>query len=276
VRGKFRYYQATILHTFLIILIIINLFPLYFMASTSFRSERDYIFEPYSVPLRITFENFYELIVKYNFVRTILNSSIVTICSTIMGLVFSILAAFAFVTMKFPSKRTLLNLFVALIAVPPIVVLIPVYVFMVKVGLINTYPSAIIVYTGFIIPFSIFLLTGFFQSIPVSLIDAARLDGCGDFRILWKIFLPLSKAPIITLIIVNGLWVWNELLIALVFLQREEMRTLMTVIAFSQSRFSRNVPFIMTQSLIATIPPLVVYGISRRHLVRGFMGGITK
>ena len=275
-RGKFRYYQATILHTFLIILIIINLFPLYFMASTSFRSERDYIFEPYSVPLRITFENFYELIVKYNFVRTILNSSIVTICSTIMGLVFSILAAFAFVTMKFPSKRTLLNLFVALIAVPPIVVLIPVYVFMVKVGLINTYPSAIIVYTGFIIPFSIFLLTGFFQSIPVSLIDAARLDGCGDFRILWKIFLPLSKAPIITLIIVNGLWVWNELLIALVFLQREEMRTLMTVIAFSQSRFSRNVPFIMTQSLIATIPPLVVYGISRRHLVRGFMGGITK
>jgi len=275
-RGKFRYYQATILHTFLIILIIINLFPLYFMASTSFRSERDYIFKPYSVPLRITFENFYELIVKYNFVRTILNSSIVTICSTIMGLVFSILAAFAFVTMKFPSKRTLLNLFVALIAVPPIVVLIPVYVFMVKVGLINTYPSAIIVYTGFIIPFSIFLLTGFFQSIPVSLIDAARLDGCGDLGILWKIFLPLSKAPIITLIIVNGLWVWNELLIALVFLQREEMRTLMTVIAFSQSRFSRNVPFIMTQSLIATIPPLIVYGISRRHLVRGFMGGITK
>jgi ABC-type glycerol-3-phosphate transport system permease component len=246
------------------------------MASTSFRSERDYIFKPYSVSLRITFENFYKLIVKYNFVRTILNSSIVTICSTTIGLVFSILAAFAFVTMKFPSKRTLLNFFVALIAVPPIVVLIPVYVFMVKAGLINTYLSAIIVYAGFIIPFSIFLLTGFFQSIPASLIDAARLDGCGDFGILWKIFVPLSKAPIMTLVIVNGLWVWNELLIALVFLQREEMRTLMAAIAFSQSRFSRNVPFMMAQSLIATIPPLIVYGISRRYLVKGFMGGMTK
>ena len=142
--------------------------------------------------------------------------------------------------------------------------------------MINTYPSVVIVYAGFIIPFSVFLLSGFFQSIPLSLVDAARLDGCGDFGILWKIFVPLSKAPIVTLAIVNGLWVWNELLIALIFLQRAEMRTLMATIALSQSRFTLNVPFMMTQSLIATVPPLIVYIIARRYLVRGFMGGFAK
>jgi len=275
-KEKFEYYQMTVFHTLLIILTVINLFPLYFMISSSLKSGKEYIFSPYSIPQQIAFENFYKIMVEHNFIRTSINSIVVTLSSVIAGLVCSLLAAFALVRMEFPGKGILLNLFISLIAVPPIVVLIPIYVLMAKAGMINTYPSVVIVYAGFIIPFSVFLLSGFFQSIPLSLVDAARLDGCGDVGILWKIFVPLSKAPIVTLAIVNGLWVWNELLIALIFLQRAEMRTLMATIALSQSRFTLNVPFMMTQSLIATVPPLIVYIIARRYLVRGFMGGFAK
>lgn len=275
-KEKFEYYQMTVFHTLLIILTVINLFPLYFMITSSLKSGKAYIFDPYSIPRQIAFENFYKIMVEHNFLRTSINSIVVTLSSVIAGLVCSLLAAFALVRMKFPGEGILLNLFISLIAVPPIVVLIPIYVLMAKASMINTYPSVVIVYTGFIIPFSVFLLSGFFQSIPLSLVDAARLDGCGDFGILWKIFVPLSKAPIVTLAIVNGLWVWNELLIALIFLQRAEMRTLMAAIALSQSRFTLNVPFMMTQSLIATVPPLIVYIIARRYLVRGFMGGFAK
>jgi len=275
-KERTQYYRISIFHILLIIITLMNLFPLYFMISTSFKSQKTYVFHPYNIPTQISFENFQEIMIKYNFVRVVLNSTVITFFSVALGITFSILAAFAIARMEFPGKNILFNFFVALIAVPPIVVVTPLYVFMAKVGIINTYPSAIIVYIGFILPFSIFLLTGFFQSIPGSLIDAALLDGCTELGILWKMFVPLSKAPIITLALVNGLWVWNELLIALVFLQREEMRTLMATIAFSQSRFARNVPFMITESLIATIPPLIVYIIARRYLVRGFMTGITK
>ncbi len=275
-KEKLEHYRMTVFHTFLIILTVINLFPLYFMITSSLKSGKEYIFSPYNIPRQIALENFYKIMIEHNFIRTTMNSVVVTLSSVIVGLTCSLLAAFALVRMEFPGKGILLNLFISLIAVPPIVVLIPIYVLMAKASMINTYPSVIIVYAGFIIPFSVFLLSGFFQSIPVSLVDAARLDGCGDFGILRKIFVPLSKAPIITLAIVNGLWVWNELLIALIFLQRAEMRTLMASIALSQSRFTLNVPFMMTQSLIATVPPLIVYIVARRYLVRGFMGGFAK
>jgi ABC-type glycerol-3-phosphate transport system permease component len=134
----------------------------------------------------------------------------------------------------------------------------------------------ILVYVGLMLPFSIYLLTNFFRAIPVSLIEAAKIDGASDFRTFRSVVLPLSGPPLITLTIVNLLWVWNELLLALVFLQSDEKKSLMVGITGFQSRYSLSIPTIMAGMTIATLPLVITYIFGQRHFIAGLTAGSTK
>jgi raffinose/stachyose/melibiose transport system permease protein len=122
--------------------------------------------------------------------------------------------------MRFRGRDVFFSLNVALMVVPPVVMLIPLFVLFVDLGLVSTYQGTILIYAGLTIPFSIFLLTNFFRAIPRELIESALTDGATNLRVLVQIILPLSAPALVTLVVVNALWVWNELLIALVFLPR--------------------------------------------------------
>jgi len=246
------------------------------MLLSSFKTQREYILDPYYLPLQFTLQNFMEVIIKENFLKLFLNSSILMISSTILGLILACFAAYAFAKFTFKGKNKIFSIVVSLMGIPPIVVLIPLFVLMSRLKLLNTYQSVILIYMGFIIPFSIFVLTNFFSAIPNEMLEAARIDGCSRFRILFEMILPLSKAPLITLFIVNGLWVWNELLIALVFLQKESMRTLMVGIAMHKARYLMNVPLVMAGSTVAVIPILIMFMIGLRFFVKGLTGGMVK
>ena len=115
---------------------------------------------------------------------------------------------------------------IALMVVPPMLIL-PLFILMVEIKLINTLQGLIIIYVGLLIPFSIYLLVSFFSGLPSSCSTLRRSTGCSNFGILWRIVAPLSGPAFVTLVVVNALWVWNELLVALVFLQSEELKTLM-------------------------------------------------
>jgi ABC-type glycerol-3-phosphate transport system permease component len=119
-------------------------------------------------------------------------------------------------------------------------------------------------------------MTNFFQTIPREIIDSARIDGCSNFAILWRIMMPLSSPAVITLIVVNALWAWNELLIALIFLQKDSLKTLMVAIATLRSRNYVDVPVTMAGMLIATIPIVVVYLLGQRYFIRGLTSGAFK
>jgi len=147
---------------------------------------------------------------------------------------------------------------------------------MVRWQLVNTYQGTILIYTGLLLPFSIYLMTNFFQTIPREIIDSARIDGCSNFAILWRIMMPLSSPAVITLIVVNALWAWNELLIALIFLQKDSLKTLMVAIATLRSRNYVDVPVTMAGMLIATIPIVVVYLLGQRYFIRGLTSGAFK
>jgi ABC-type glycerol-3-phosphate transport system permease component len=134
----------------------------------------------------------------------------------------------------------------------------------------------ILVYIGLMLPFSIYLLTNFFRAIPVSLIEAAKIDGASDLRTFRSVVLPLSGPPLITLTIVNLLWVWNELLLALVFLQSDEKKSLMVGITGFQSRYSLSIPTIMAGMTIATLPLVIIYIFGQRHFIAGLTAGSTK
>jgi ABC-type glycerol-3-phosphate transport system permease component len=268
--------RVTGIHLVLLLVALANVFPLYYMLSASFKDQFELIKNQIGLPASIGFGNYVELLVERGFPRLFLNSSILTVSSITVALVISCLAAYALAHMDFWGRRPLLDFITALMAIPPIVVVVPLFVFMNRLHLINQYPSAAIVYIGFLLPFSIFIMTGFFISIPRELIEAAKIDGAGDLRILVQILMPLAKAPLTTLVIVNGLWVWNDLLIAIMFLQKQEMRTLMAGIAFLHGRSTWNIPLAMSGAVLASIPMLVALVVGQRAFVRGLMGGTTK
>jgi raffinose/stachyose/melibiose transport system permease protein len=170
----------------------------------------------------------------------------------------------------------MLVLMITLQTVPVIVAIVPLFVVMVRIRLINTYPAAIITYMGFIIPYTTFLLTGFFKEVPQALVDAARIDGCSSFRVFWNILIPLSTPALVTLAIVNTLWVWNELLIALIFLQSDRLKTLMVGLTVFQGLFQINVPAIAAGLVIAITPILMLYIFGQRYFIRGLIAGSLK
>jgi ABC-type glycerol-3-phosphate transport system permease component len=160
--------------------------------------------------------------------------------------------------------------------VPPVVLVVPLFLFFVNLGLVNSRLAVVIIYVGLLIPFSIYLLVNFFATIPRSLEEAARMDGAGQLRTLWSVIMPLSAPAVVTVVVVNAVWVWNELLIALVFLQDDNARTLTAGLTFFQGRFIQNEPLVMTGALIATVPMLLLYIVGQRFFIRGLTAGFGK
>jgi ABC-type glycerol-3-phosphate transport system permease component len=261
----------------LILLSLLTLFPLYFMATNSLKVRDEFFKNLLGLPKSLVFENFAKILQHPNLGRWFGNSILLTAGSVILCTVIAILAAYAFAQMRFPGRDTLFNLITPLMVIPPIVMVIPMFVLFRQLHLVNNLGGPLIIYAGLMLPFTIYLLRNFFVTIPKEIQEAALMDGCTGFQILTKIYLPLSRPALVTSIIVNAVWVWNELLIALVFLQTEELRTLIVGITTSlQKRFTLDVPSLMAGLTVATLPMIVLYIIGQNTLVRGLVAGYEK
>ncbi len=255
---------------------LLSLFPVYFMVVSAFKTKAEYINNKWGLPASFDLSNFNTALAGEKFFIRITNSTILTVGSVAVSLVIACLAAYAFARMEFPGKRTLFNIILSLMVVPPVVMVVPLFISMVRWDLINTYQGTILIYVGLLLPFSIYLMTNFFQTIPHEIVDAARIDGCSSFGVFWQIMMPLSAPAVVTLVVVNALWVWNELLIALIFMQKDELKTLMVGIAALRSRNYVDIPATMAGLLIATIPIVVVYLFGQKYFIRGLTSGAVK
>jgi raffinose/stachyose/melibiose transport system permease protein len=255
---------------------ILALYPVYYMVVTAFKTRPNWLHDQFGLPNPITFQNFADALSRGNIPLWFQNSVIVTVASIVISTVVSALAAYAIARFRFPGRQFFFNSMIALMVVPPAVLILPLFVFMVRIGLINTLTGVVVIYSGLLIPFSVYLLVSFFRSLPVELFDAAAIDGCTNLDALWRITLPLSTPAIVTLVVVNALFVWNELLIALVFLQSEELKTLMPGLTLFKGHFSINEPLIMAGTLIATLPMILLYLFGQRLFVEGLVAGAIK
>lgn len=255
---------------------ILSLFPVYFMTVSAFKTKAEYINDKWGLPHSLSFANFNTALAGEKFFIRFANSSILTVIAVGASLVLACMAAYAFARMEFPGKRTLFNLILSLMVVPPVVMIVPLFVTMVRWKLINTYHGTSLIYVGLLMPFSVYMMTNFFSTIPKEIIEAARIDGCSSFGVLWRIMMPLSTPAVITLLVVNALWVWNELLIALIFMQKDSLKTLMVGIASMRSRNYVDIPATMAGLLIATIPIVIVYLFGQRYFIRGMTSGAVK
>lgn len=255
---------------------ILALYPVYYMTITAFKTRDNWLHDQFGLPNPITFQNFADALSKGNIPLWFQNSVIVTIASIVVTTVVSALAAYSIARFRFTGRALFYNSMIALMVVPPAVLILPLFVFMVNIGLINSLTGVVIIYSGLLIPFSVYLLVSFFRSLPPELFDAAAIDGCSSFDALWRITLPLSTPALVTLVVVNALFVWNELLIALVFLQSEDLKTLMPGLTLFKGHFSINEPLIMAGTLIATLPMILLYLFGQRLFVEGLTAGAIK
>jgi len=263
-------------HALLLVFVLVTLVPIYFLLVSSFKTQAEYISNPYGLPDDPTLSTLSEAFKGGDLLRWLGNSAIFTVGAVVLSTVIAALAAYPIALLRWRPGPWLLTGLVALMVVPPIVLVIPLFQLMVDLDQINSYRGVIVVYTGLLLPFSTFLLASFFRTVPRELLEAGRLDGAGHFGIWSRIVLPLSLPALVTVATVQALWVWNEVLIAVVFLQKEELRTLMVGLSLFPGRFELNVPLLMAGMLWATIPMLLLYVGGQRFFVRGLTAGATK
>ena len=263
-------------HAFLLIFCVAALYPLYFIVSTALKSNAAYQLDPTAFPTHPTFSSLRSIIADQPLPRWMWNSFLVTLTSVAVSTLFALFAAYAVVFGRFRGHKVFLSTSVALMVVPPVTLLVPMFVFMVDRGWVNHLQSVIIFYTGLLVPFAVFFLTNFFRTVPQELIEAASVEGAGPFTVLRQVVMPLSGAASFTLVVVQAIWVWNELLIALVFLQNEQARTLMSGLAQFQGRYSTNQPLVLAGALVSIAPVVLLYLSGQRFFVRGLTAGIGK
>jgi raffinose/stachyose/melibiose transport system permease protein len=260
----------------LLIAVFIALVPTIFMIMTALKSDDEYTFNKVGLPHALVFDHFDVVLFNSPFFHWMLSSAILAGGSVLLSSTVSCLGAYAIARMQFKGRNLLFSIAVALMAIPPVVMIVPLFVLYSRIGLISTYEGAILIYAGLITPFSVYLLTTFFRTLPKELFEAARIDGAGDFLILWRIVLPLSLPALLTLLVVNALYVWNDLLIAIIFLQDDAKRTLMAGISVFQGRYENQIPLVMAGMVIASAPMIILYIAFQKYFIRGLMAGAIK
>jgi ABC-type glycerol-3-phosphate transport system permease component len=243
-------------------------FPIYFMVVNAFKGNAEYLTNAFGPPHHWTTATMRRALSDGALYRWLGNSALITAASVGISTTLAAFAAYPIALMQWRPGRYLLAVLVALMAVPPIVLVVP--LFQEAVSLV------IVIYTGLLVPFSTFLLATFFRGLSFTLLEAARIDGAGTLRILMSVVLPLSRAAMMTVVIVQALWVWNEVLIALVFLQHDNLRTLMVGLTVFQSRYHLDVPLVMAGMLWATVPMVALFLAGQRFFVRGLTAGGVK
>jgi len=252
-------------------------FPVLWMASSSFKANPE-IFE---LPPRLITQNFslvaYRSIVTDPVkVRFFVNSYIVALSVTALTLVVAILAGYAFSRFDFPFKRPLNMVIISVQAVPPITLLIPYFGLMVTLGLYNTYWALILTYMVFTLPYAIIMMTGYFNTLPKDLDEAAKVDGAGSFMALWRILVPISIPGLVSVGIYTFMIAWNEYLFALTLTRTEDMRTVPIGIQLLMGQHSYEWNEMMAMSVLGCIPVLVLFLFFQRFFIGGMTAGSVK
>jgi len=277
-----RVYSSVIMAVILIILCL-TLFPFYWMILTSFKPRTElFTLPPDWIPKTPTLKNYYDVLFsvkaeRLNFITYFKNSVIVCITVVALTLILAVPAGYSFSRFRFGGRRAVLNLVLISQMLPIVMLLIPFYIAFRKLGLLNTYICVILPYLVFTLPFSMWMLKGYFDTIPTELEDAAMVDGCTKLGAMGKVILPNILPGIIATSIVAFMMAWDEYIIALTLLARDEMRTLPPGIVLSfVGEFEIRWGPMMAASVIISLPVMLIFAFLHKHLIAGLTAGAVK
>ncbi|MFE0921958.1 carbohydrate ABC transporter permease [Streptomyces nigra] len=231
--------------------------------------------EVFGKPSQLTFDSYDKLLGNSDITDSILNTVLITVPATVLVVVIGALAGYAFAWMEFPGRDWWFLGVVGLLVVPVQVALIPIAELFGTIGIFGSLIGVILFHVGFGLPFAVFLLRNFFAEIPRELLEAARLDGAGELRLFFRVVMPLGGPAIAALGIFQFLWVWNDMLVALIFTDADSQP--ITVALQTQVRqFGSNVDVLAPGAFISMVIPLVVFFAFQRQFVSGVMAGAVK
>jgi len=260
--------RRVFIHLLLFAGLAITLAPFIWMISTSFKSsESVFAFPPQWIPKHPTIEQYQALFREVNFLQFFKNSVIVAIGITLFSLFLNSLGGYAFAKYRFPGREKIFALLLATMMVPGQITMIPVFLMLKSIGLINSY-------WGLIIPagasaFGIFLMRQFITTIPSDLIESARIDGCSEFRIFWSIILPLCKPVLAALGIFTFMGSWNAFLWPLIVMIKENMYTLPVALANLSGQYATKFGLLMAGAVVVVAPVLIVFILAQRYVIKG-------
>lgn len=263
-------------YTFLGLFAIMNIIPLFWMVVNSFKEEQEYAVSPFSLPQTLQFSNYAKAWEVANMDVYFLNSIIITFASLIITVLLGALAAYFLSRFQFKLRGVTYSLFLLGMLVPIHATLIPIFLIMQKLQLLDTYWSLILPYTAFHLSLTVFILEGFMRGFPKDLEESGVMDGAGVYRIFWSIILPITRPALATVIILNFIYNWNEYLFALVLITSTELKTLPLGLANFAGIETASLTLQMAALTIALIPILIFYLLLQKQLVNGMTAGAVK
>ena len=249
-------------------LALLTVAPFLWMVLTSFKDLQEiFAYPPTWWPERFTFDNYTDAFRAAPFGRFYFNSLLVAVVVTLGQLVTCSMAAYAFARMEFRGRDVLFYLFLGTMMVPAHVTMIPSFMILHWMGLIDSYGALIL--PGLASAFGTFLLRQFFLTLPKELEEAAFIDGCGRFRVLWQIILPLARPALATLAVFTFMGVFNDFLWALIVVNSQELYTVQLGLAIFRDRYSTEWGPLMAGSVVATLPVLLLFFFAQKHFIQG-------
>lgn len=268
--------KTSVIHLFLAVLCLINILPIVWMIVSSFKSEDEFSVNPMGWPRLWDFSNYAKAWKVAHLGTYFWNSLFVTVAAIVLTVLLGALASFFISRFDYKFTKWVYALFVIGMTIPIHATLVPIFILMKKLGLLNTHLSLVLPYTAFHLSITIFILVGFMKSFPKDIEESAIIDGAGIYRIFWSIILPMTRPALATVIIINFIYNWNEFLFALVLINKTGLKTLPLGLANFTGTETKFQTMQMAALTMALLPVLAFYALLEKQLVQGMTAGAVK
>lgn len=259
----------------MLVLCIIILIPFYYLVVNTFKTPQEMSGAPLALPKSVTFENYAKAFSNMDFVRSFTNSLLITVISVTLIVLLGAMAAYPIARRKHKIYKGILVYFLLGYMVPAQTIMIPLYLLLQKLHLLNNIAGLILVYSSWC-NFAMFLYQGFFKGLPMDIEEAAMIDGCDPWKCFWLVVFPLLKPITTTIIIFEVMWVWNDFLYPYLFLSSNKSFTLVMQVYKGVGQFSNDWSMMLCTMVLVLVPVVIFYLIMQKHIVAGITSGAVK
>lgn len=277
VLNSFKKYAALFIRYAIVCIYTVNiLFPLYFLLISSVKNDNEIFLNPFGMPSEILWENYSTVLFKYNLIINMANSLYYAVCSLLLITAASIMASYAITRMTWKLSKPAFALLLTGLLVPMHSVIIPLYISVRKIGITSPRLVLIGIFSAFALPQSIFIVSGFLKDLPRTVEEAAVIDGASVFKVITRVVIPMIKPAIATICIFNFLTIWNDLLIGLIFINRDIDKTLQLGIMKFKGDYVTIYNYVLAGIMVAIIPSITVFLFFQKKIIAGITAGAIK
>lgn len=260
----------------LLLVSFLYIYPVLIVLLNSFKTSSEIRTSGLGLPENIYLGNYLTAWEKGNFGRALLNSIVVTGLSLLMIYILNILTAYPFARMRFRGKKLWYLIFLSGIMFPIQMAIIPLFRIITKLNLVNNPLGLVLVYTAFSLPMGIMIISNFIKAMPVELEEAAHMDGCGIIRMIFQIILPVVKPAVTTVLIINAINIWNDLLLPIIVLTTKDSKTMPAGLMYFSGQYSTQWEYVTAAVILISLPMVIFYLIMQKDIVNGLASGAVK